>query len=51
MADLHGRACRVRISRAGSLKDDWSLPKTGVCQKKYGSDQWAAAPLQRVAYQ
>ena len=34
--------------RAGSLKDDWSLPR-GSKERRYGSDQWAAAPLQRVA--
>ncbi len=39
---------QLRFSRPGNLKYDWSLPRGSqlvFCQKRYGSDQWAAAPL------
>jgi hypothetical protein len=44
--------CKTWLYWAGSLKDDWSLPsavKNSFWQKRFESDQWAAAPLQRVA--
>ncbi len=48
--------CKTWLYWAGSLKDDWSLfldgkIKTSFWQKRFESNQWAAAPIQRVANQ